>query len=200
MTFADNRIRFIVQWLPAILGFVATFLSLLSEIGYVTTSLLSAVVAMFLWVTSNRVVGKASPQPTTVPPPKDPTPTFPMPSTQTLIEPIFHSVCEVGPYEVEAGEVRSIELKAKQGQRVKGHLKEVDKQPFDWYIADEKNMILIENGQRDDFTCIEAGYDEKAYRVNRKIPYPARWYLILDTYGKQYSRKVRVDFEPVGSI
>ena len=61
-------------------------------------------------------------------------------------------------------------------------------------------MILIENGERDDFTCIDEGNDQAAYRVNRKIPWKARWFLILDTYGKQYSRKVRVDLEPIPSV
>src|SRR5207249_4566896 len=109
----------------------------------------------------------------------------------------LHPVCDTGPYKVGAGEVRSIPLNIKQGQRLRGHLEEVDRQPFEWYIADEKNMILHKNGDFRMFKPIEGDRDGPAYRVNRKIPWQARWYLILDMYGKQYSRKVRVDFEPV---
>ena len=61
-------------------------------------------------------------------------------------------------------------------------------------------MVLLKNGEREDFICIDEGYEERVYRVNRKIPYPARWYLILDAYGKQYGRKIRVDFEPVAML
>lgn len=101
---------------------------------------------------------------------------------------------------MEAGEVRSIPLNVKQGQRVRGHLEEVDGQPFDWYIADEKNMILLKKGEYQKFKPVEGDHDDRAYRINRKIPWQGRWYLILDMYRKQYGRKVRVDFEPVGNV
>ncbi len=106
-----------------------------------------------------------------------------------------HPVCDQGPYEVGSGDHLSILLDVKQGQKVKGNLREQGKLAFDFYIADEKNMILLKNGNRDDFTHIDQGYDQNAYRISRKIPYPARWYLVLDAYGKQYDRKVHVDFE-----
>ncbi len=124
----------------------------------------------------------------------------PEPSKQATRAGEYHSICDSGPYEVEAGEIQSVLLNVKQGQKIKGHLKEVDRQLFDWYIADEKNMILMENGDRDSFGSIDGGIDENAYRVNRKVPYLARWYLILDAYKKQYSRKVHVNFEPVEGI
>jgi len=194
MTIESSRVRFTVQWLPAILGFIGTFVGLATQVGYVTTSLLAGFVALFLWIVSNRIVEKAIPQPTVRPPPKAPNPTMktPMPTTPTL-----HSVCEIGPYKVDTGEVLSILLNAKQGQKVKGHLEEVDGQPFDWYIADEKNMVLLKKGERRKFKPIDGGDGDPAYTVSRKIPWKARWFLILDTYGKQYRREVRVDFEPI---
>ena len=88
-------------------------------------------------------------------------------------------------------------MNVKQGQKVKGHLEEVDGQPFDWYIADEKNMVLLKKGQRREFKPIAEGLDDPAYTVSRKIPWKARWFLLLDTYMKQYGREVRVDFEHV---
>jgi len=195
----SSRVRFIVQWLPAILGFIATFISLATQVGYLTTSLLAGFVGALLWIVSNRIVVKATSQsqPTINPTPKTSASTM---RTRVQMPPTLHSVCEVGPHKVNAGEVLSILLDAKQGQKVKGHLEEVDGQPFDWYIADEKNMVLLKKGERRKFKPIDEGYDDPAYTVSRKIPWKARWFLILDTYGKQYGREVRVDFEPVGSI
>jgi len=194
MTVESSRVRFIAQWLPAILGFIGTFLGLASQVGYVTTSLLAGFVALLLWIVFNRIVEKTMPQPTVRSPPKTPSPAMltPMPTT-----PILHSVCELGPYKVDTGEVLGIPLNAKQGQKVKGHLEEVDGQPFDWYIADEKNMVLLKKGERTKFKPIDGGDGDPAYTVSRKIPWKARWFLILDTYGKQYGREVRVDFEHV---
>jgi len=112
----------------------------------------------------------------------------------------LHPVCEIGPHEVDAGEILTIQLNVKQGQKVKGHLEEVDGQPFDWYIADEKNMVLLKKGERRKSNPIESGIGDPAYAVSRKIPWNARWFLILDTYGKQYRREVQVDFELVGDF
>ncbi len=96
--------------------------------------------ALLLWIVSNRIVERAILQPTFSSALKTPTPQ-PTGSTETS-----HPVCDVGPYKVEAGENLSILLRVKQGQKVKGHLVEVENQPFDWYIMDEKNMILLKNG------------------------------------------------------
>lgn len=181
--------RFVAKTLPTVLGPIALFASLVNLFGYVITALIALLGALLLWVFASQAVEKASPQPS-VSSAQKLLPTQPKPAT-------LHPVCDVGPYKVGAGDSEVILLNVKQGQKVKGHLVEVDNQPFDWYIMDEKNMILLKNGEREDFISIDEGFDVPAHRVNRKIPYPARWYMILDTYGKRYSRKVRVDFEPV---
>ena len=188
----DKRIRFVAQALPSLLSLFGIFLGIINQVGFVYAILIAAIGALLLWIVANQIIEKASPQSIPAPPPQTERPKEPKPITPTL-----HPVCEVGPYKVEAGETLSILLNAKQGQKVKGHLRELDRQLFDWHLADEKNMILLENGDRYNFGSIDAGIDQNAYRVNRKIPYPARWYLILDMYGKKTSRKVRVDFEPI---
>jgi len=199
MTLEKSRVRFTLQWLPAILGFIGTFLGLTAQVGYLTTSLLAGIVGLLLWIVSNRIVEKAMPQSQpVVNPPPEPSNATAM-RTRVTMPPTLHSVCEVGPYKVDAGEILSIPLIATQGQKVKGHLEEVDGQPFDWYIADEKNMILLKKGERRKFKPIDGGDGDPAYTVSRKIPWKARWFLILDTYGKQYGREVRVDFEHVPS-
>jgi len=144
--------------------------------GYPLTILIAVIAALFLWTIANQVVENASPQPTVS--------SAGGSTTKTRIE-TPQPVCDVGPYEVKAGENRSILLNVKQGQRVKGHLAEIENQPFDWDIADENNMILLRKGERRKFKSIDGGRDDRAYTVRRKIPWPARWYLILDMYGKK---------------
>jgi hypothetical protein len=194
----DKRTRYVAQALPSLLSFFVVLLSLVSQFGY-WAIMIALVGAGFLWVVANRIVEKASPQPqpTATQPPRTSSSAM---RTRAQIPPTFDSVCEVGPYKVEAGEILSIPLNAHQGQKVRGHLEEVDGQPFDWYITDEKNMVLLKKGDYRKFNPIAGGKGDPAYTVSRKIPWKARWFLILDTYGKQYGREVRVDFEPVGSI
>ena len=47
------------------------------------------------------------------------------------------------------------------------------------------------------FKPLDEGQDDPAYEVDKLIPTQARWYLILDMYGKKTDREVRVDFEEV---
>jgi len=161
---------------------------------------------LVLWIVVSQAIEKATPQPQAQPPPNITRPNVTPPSktsgagamrTRVQVPPALHPVCDVGPHLVDAGEILTIQLNAMQGQKIKGHLEEVDGQPFDWYMADEKNMVLLKKGERKKFNPIESGIGERAYTVNRKIPWKARWFLILDTYGKVYGREVRVDFEPV---
>ena len=64
MALASSRVRFTVQWLPAILGFPATFFGLSNLLGFVTAVLLAVIVTQFLWIISNQVVrSKSSAQP-----------------------------------------------------------------------------------------------------------------------------------------
>jgi hypothetical protein len=194
----DKRLRFVAQTLPAFLYAISVLLGLVSQVGLFYAALIAIVGALVLGFVATRIVEKASPQsqPTVNLPPK--TSSASAMRTRVIVPPKLQPVCDIGPHKVEAGEILSILLNIKQGQKVKGHLEEVNGQPFDWYIADEKNMVLLKKGERGRlFKPIAEGYDDRAYAVSRKIPWNARWFLILDTYGKQYSRKVRVDFEPV---
>ena len=177
--------RFIAQWLPVIFGLAGTFAGLMNQIGFLSTTLIAIVVALMLWILANRVIEKVSPQTTSE-------------KIQSTPTQSTHSVCDVGPYKVNGGEFRNIALSIKQGQRLRGHLAEMDNQPFDWFISDEKNMVNFKNGQN--YKPIDEGRDAPAYRINRKIPWQARWYLILDMFGKQNYREVRADFEPVSDL
>jgi hypothetical protein len=195
--------RLVSKALSTILGSILLFAGVVNLFGLITTALITVIGALALWIVVNQAVNqaveRASAQHAITPPPQE-TSTVTAMRTRVIVPPTLHSVCYVGPHKVNAGEVLSILLSVKQGQRVKGHLEEVDGQPFDWYIADEKNIVLLKKGERRKFDPIDSGNDDPAYTVSRKIPWNARWFLILDTYMKRYSRKVRVDFEPVGSI
>ncbi len=78
---------------------------------------------------------------------------------------------------------------------MKGHLDETSNQPFDWYIVDEKNLVFFKKGDIRKFKPLDEGHDDPAYEVDKQIPHQARWYLILDSYGKKTDREIRVDFE-----
>src|SRR5439155_27000034 len=108
------RVRFIVQWLPAILGFIGTFSSLATQVGYITTSLLAGFVGLLLWIVSNRIVGKTTRQPVVTPLRKVSEPTTPSQATRTTMKPTLHPGCDIGPYSIEWGEVRSLRLDAKE--------------------------------------------------------------------------------------
>ncbi len=193
----DKRLQIVAKGLSALLGSILLFAGLVNLFGYFYTIAISIIGFLALWIIVSQAIEKASPQS------QQTSSTIPKTSnalamrTRIIVPPILHSACDPGPHKVDVGEILSIPLKVKQGQRVRGHLEEVNGQPFDWYIADEKNMVLLKKGERRKFKAITQGEDDPAYTVNRKIPWNARWFLILDTYGKQYSRKVRVDFEQI---
>src|SRR5438876_210119 len=63
--------------------------------------------------------------------------------------------CGKGPYEIR--EPTKIELGVKEGDLVKGYLKELGGQPFDWYLSDETNMVRFFNGDYDAFKPIRKG-------------------------------------------
>ena len=168
--------------MPSVLGLISTFVGLVNQVGYPYLALISIIVALALWILANRVIAQVSPQTT-------------IEKRQSTPAQATHSVCDIGPYKVNGGEFRNIPLSIRQGQRLRGHLAEMDNQPFDWFISDEKNMVNFKNGRT--YKPIDEGRDAPAYRVNRKIPWQARWYLVLDMYGKQNYREVRVDFVSV---
>src|SRR5207249_10952897 len=108
----SSRVRFIVQWLPAILGFIATFISLATQVGFLTTTLLAGFVGALLWIVSNRIVVKSTPQsqPTVVQTPKTSASTM---RTRVQMSPTLHSVCEAATHNVDAGEDLGFHLDAK---------------------------------------------------------------------------------------
>ena len=178
--------RYVAKTLPTALGAIVIFVSLVSSFGYQNTGLITAFLALVLWVLADRAVEKASPQLT---------PTAREPKAGPTSSP--RKVCAPGPYRVDAGGHKDIPLDVRRGDRVKGHLKEVEGQLFDWYIADEDNMVFFKQRNFRKFKPIDGGSGEPACPVNQRIPRQARWYLILDMYGLKNDREVHVDFEDI---
>jgi len=179
------------QWLPSILGLIATFLGLSNQLGFVTAIMLAVIVALVLWIIFNQVlVAGSKTKPTAAS-------TVPPIIIRSVVPSRTKLVTMFKKYRVKPGEHEYVQLDVKQGDRVKGHLDETSNQSFDWYIADEKNLVFFKKGDLRKFKPLDEGYDDPAYEVDKLIPTQARWYLILDMYGKKTDREVRVDFEEV---
>lgn len=101
------------------------------------------------------------------------------------------SVCSPGPHEVVPGRFTRITLNVAMGKNVIGRLEEQDRYDFDWMILDEDNFVKLQQGRR----CVAAlkGHGEPAYKLEWQVPREGPWFLILEAYGKQYTREVWVD-------
>ena len=100
-------------------------------------------------------------------------------------------VCEPGPYEVEGGSIFEIELDVRKGERVRGHIAEVDGDDFDWQIVSERNLVALRNG--DEFNSARGEDHVTATTVNWRVSQNGPWFLVLDTYGRSNARVVRVN-------
>jgi hypothetical protein len=106
-------------------------------------------------------------------------------------------VCPRGPYSVKAGGNRKIRLNVSKGDTVRGLLEEISEQPFDYYIADDPNLVYFKQRNFRKFKPIDEDHNEPAYHVDVQIPSDGRWWLILDMYNFKFSRSIRVDFEEI---
>ncbi len=100
-------------------------------------------------------------------------------------------VCEPGPYEVEGGSIFEIELDVRKGERVTGHLAEVDGDDFDWQIVNEGNLVALRNGE--EFNSARGEDHVTATTVKWRVPQNGPWFLVLDTYGRSNARVIRVN-------
>lgn len=81
------------------------------------------------------------------------------------------------------------------GDTLEGSLREIDGQAFNWMIMTEANYYGWINGEDPDH--VEGEEDVRAVRIEWKVPRPERWFLVIDAYGKQYPRDVRVHLRRV---
>ncbi|HKW43966.1 MAG TPA: hypothetical protein VJP06_07235 [Thermoplasmata archaeon] len=76
------------------------------------------------------------------------------------------------------------------GEHLEGSLREVDGQTFNWMITTQSKYHAWINGEDADF--VEGEEDVRAATIDWIVPRKERWFLVLDAYGKQYPRDVRV--------
>ncbi len=81
-------------------------------------------------------------------------------------------------------------LDVKKGDKIEGFVREVNNDFFDWYIADEDEMIRFFDGMP--FRPIDGEKNTVVSKVSCEIPHPGPWYLLLDIGSRQNDRQVEV--------
>lgn len=100
-------------------------------------------------------------------------------------------VCDPGPYEVEGASILEIELDVRRGERVRGHLAELDGDDFDWHIVNERNLVALRAGE--EFSEVKGEEHVTATSLQWKVSRDGPWFLVLDTYGRSNPRVIRVN-------
>lgn len=74
---------------------------------------------------------------------------------------------------------------------IKGILDEENRENFGYLIMDEDNLTAFEKGIEAD--CIDEGSDGGAYKVNCQVKSRAKYYLIIQSKAREYSREVNIN-------
>lgn len=98
---------------------------------------------------------------------------------------------EVGP----GREGWDYEIPLDVGENLEGSLREIDGQTFDWMITTQAKYFAWINGENLDY--VDGEEDVRAATIKWTVPRKGRWFLVLDAYGKQYARDVRVHLRRV---
>ena len=99
--------------------------------------------------------------------------------------------CHFGPYDVTSGMPTKIKLDVVTGDKIQGHVQEVDGDFFDWYIVDEDNMLRFLNSKTFDY--IDGDENAQASKVRCRVTHSGPWYLMLDIGNRRNDRRVEVD-------
>jgi len=84
-----------------------------------------------------------------------------------------------------------IKLDVVTGDKIQGHVQEVDGDFFDWYIVDEDNMLRFLNSKTFDY--IDGDENAQASKVRCRVTHSGPWYLMLDIGNRRNDRRVEVD-------
>lgn len=148
--------------------------------GYVAATIVAVIIFVVAMLGSSHLMGQREEADVS----KEPEPMSGPPRTSGY-------VCDQGPYEVGAGDMQEIELDVRQGERIHGYVRAVDGQDFAYYIVDERNLVAAQN--REEFSYVRSGESVTADRIRWKASNDGPWYLLVDLYGKQYDRTIRVN-------
>jgi hypothetical protein len=92
---------------------------------------------------------------------------------------------------IEVHDVTSVRLQLKKGDRLYGHLREIDGFEFTWTIVDLKNLGLAERGEEYYYEVGEE--DVPSATVEWTVPSDGPWFLMFNAYRKQYTRQIVID-------
>ena len=96
--------------------------------------------------------------------------------------------CPPGPYTVSSGMPTKIDLNVGAGSKVRGFVREVNGDFFDWYIVDEDNMLRFLKGEL--FTYLDGEENVQASKVKCRMHHAGPWYLMLDLGNRRQDREV----------
>jgi hypothetical protein len=118
-------------------------------------------------------------------PPSDETVGFLPPPPE--IETIFDDLVEVNSGREGCWD---FELPLEVGDTLRGTLREVDGYEFGWMILTAEEFAGFLNGSNPD--NVEGEENVRAASIEWQLTEDGPWHLVLEAYGKQYTREVRV--------
>jgi hypothetical protein len=101
-------------------------------------------------------------------------------------------VCPPGPYMINPYRRRFVALDVRRGERISGTMVESDRQEFNWFIVDQRNLVRANKSGNFDY---EKGEDsaKAAAEVSWRAPKDGPWYLLFDHAKRQNPREIHVD-------
>jgi hypothetical protein len=103
------------------------------------------------------------------------------------IETIFDDIVEVNS---GRGGCWDLELPLEVGDTLRGTLREVDGYEFGWMILPGEEFAAFLNGDNPD--NVEGEENVRAASIEWQLTEKGPWHLVIEAYGKQYTREVRV--------
>jgi hypothetical protein len=96
---------------------------------------------------------------------------------------------------VEPGEFSEIAFgKIPANMRIEGSLREKSGDPFNYLIVSEENYVKIMSNKKN-IKEVNSGVDEGAYKINNIFSIPDKYFLLLGSTARSYTRSVQIDLE-----
>jgi hypothetical protein len=98
---------------------------------------------------------------------------------------------------VEAGRTSIVRLNLEPGESLEGFVEEVERDAFDVYLFDHRNLARFKRKQ--DFVAIWENEGESFAEVGCRVPLNRRgpFYLAFSAEGKQYDREIQIQLETI---
>ena len=99
--------------------------------------------------------------------------------------------CDPGPYDVTPGMPTKVKLDVVTGDRIRGHVQEVDGDFLIGILLMRTNMLRFLNGKPFDY--VDGDENAQASKVRCRVTHSGPWFLMLDIGNRRYDRRVEVD-------